>query len=72
MVEKILEKNQALPIKISDLKRKLPRQIMHSTLKIILIYLFKSGKIIYGPRGVQWIYREPEHLKKMMDDALEV
>ena len=72
MVEKILEKNQDLPMKISDLKKKLPRQIMHATLKIILIYLFKSGKIIYGPRGIQWIYTEPEHLKKMMADTLEV
>ncbi len=72
MVEKILEKNQDLPIKISELKKKLPKQVMHSTLKIILIYLFKSGKIIYGPRGVQWIYVEPEHLKKMMINTLEV
>jgi hypothetical protein len=72
MVENFLEKNRDMPIKISELKEKLPRKIMHSTLKVILIYLWKSGKIIYGPKGVQWIYSEPEHLKKMMVDALDI
>ena len=72
MVEDFLKENQDMPIKISELKKRLPKQIMHQTLKIILEYLFKSGKIIYGPRGVQWIYSEPEHLKKMMDNALEI
>ena len=72
MVEEFLEKNRDLPIKSSELKNKLPRQVMHQTLKIILGYLWKSGKIIYGPKGIQWIYSEPEHLKKMMQDSLEV
>ena len=72
MVEEFLEKNRDLPIKSSELKNKLPRQVMHQTLKIILEYLWKSGKIIYGPKGIQWIYSEPEHLKKMMHDSLEV
>ncbi len=72
MVEDFLKKNRDLPITISELKRRLPRQVMHQTLKIILEYLWKSGKIIYGPKGVQWIYSEPEHLKKMMEGSLEV
>ncbi len=72
MVENFLEKNRAMPIKISELRRKLPKQVMHQTLKIILVYLFKGGKIIYGPKGVQWIYSEPEHLKKMLEDSLEI
>ena len=72
MVEEFLEKNRDLPIKSSELKNKLPRQVMHQTLKIILEYLWKSGKIIYGPKGIQWIYSEPEHLKKMIHNSLEV
>ena len=72
MVEDFLKKNRDMPISISELKKKLPRQVMHQTLKIILEYLWKSGKIIYGPKGVQWIYSEPEHLKKMMEGSLEV
>ena len=72
MVENFLKKNRDTPIKVSELKKKLPKQVMHQTLRIILEYLFRSGKIIYGPRGVQWIYSEPEHLKKMIENSLEI
>jgi hypothetical protein len=72
MVEDFLEKHRDIPLKFSELKNKLPRQVMHQTLKIILEYLWRSGKIIYGPKGIQWIYSEPEHLKKMMKGSLEV
>ena len=72
MVEEYLKKHREIPLKISELKKKLPRQVMHQTLKIILEYLWRSGKIIYGPKGIQWIYAEPEHLKKMLENGLEV
>ena len=72
MVEDFLKRNRDVPIKITELKQKLPKQIMHQTLKIILEYLFRSGKIIYGPKGIQWIYSEPEHLRKMMGNTLEI
>ena len=72
MVEDFLKKHKDMPIQIPELKKKLPKQIMHQTLKIILEYLFISGKIMYGPKGIQWIYSEPEHLKKMMENALEI
>ncbi|MBU2589250.1 MAG: hypothetical protein KKA65_01380 [Nanoarchaeota archaeon] len=72
MVEKILEKNQDMPLKLSQLKNKLPKQIMHQTLKIILHYLWESGKIIYGPKGIQWIYTKPEQLKKLKQESLEI
>jgi len=72
MVEYFLKKHRDMPMKISDIKKKLPKKIMHQTLKIVLEYLWRSGKIIYGPRGVQWIYTEPEHLKKMFENILEI
>ena len=72
MVEDFLRKHRDIPMKISEIKKELPKQIMHQTLLIILEYLWKSGKIIYGPRGVQWIYTSSEHLKKMLEDSLEV
>jgi len=72
MVEDYLKKHRDLPIKITELKGALPKQVMHSTLKIILLYLYKSGKIIYGPKGIQWIYSEPEHLRKMLKGTLEI
>lgn len=72
MVENFLKKHRDVPISLAQLKVKLPKQIMHQTLKVILNYLWRSGKIIYGPRGIQWIYSEPEHLKSMMEDTLEI
>ena len=72
MIEDFLKANRDIPIKISELKKRIPKKIMHQTLIVILGYLWRSGKIIYGPRGVQWIYSEPEHLRKMFEDSLEI
>jgi len=72
MVEDFLKKHRDMPIKISEVKKNLPRKVMHQTLMIIFEYLWRSGKIIYGPRGIQWIYSEPEHLKKMLKGSLEI
>ena len=72
MVEDFLKKKRDLPLKLSEIKKKLPKQVMHQTLVIILEYLWKSGKILYGPRGIQWIYTEPEHLRKMLEGSIDV
>lgn len=72
MVEEFLKHHRDLPMKITEIKNNLPKKMMHQTLKTILEYLWKSGKIIYGPKGVQWIYSEPEHLKKILKDTLQV
>ncbi len=72
MVEDFLRKHRDIPMKISAIKLKLPKQVMHQTLLVILEYLWRSGKIIYGPKGVQWIYSNPEHLKKLFEGAIEI
>lgn len=72
MVEDFLKEHRDLPLKISELKKQLPKQVMHETLQIILEYLWRSGKIMYGPKGVQWIYTGSEHLRKMLENSLEV
>ena len=72
MVENFLKSHRDTPMKLSEIKKHLPKKIMHQTLILILEYLWRSGKIIYGPRGVQWIYSHPEHLKNMLDNSLEV
>jgi len=72
MVEKLLKENRDMPMKVSEIKKNLPKKIMHQTLIIILDYLWRSGKIIYGPKGVQWIYTESEHLRKMLENTIEV
>lgn len=72
MVENFLKENREKPLKIAEIKKELPKQMMHQTLMIIFEYLWRSGKIIYGPKGIQWIYSEPEHLKKMFENTIEV
>lgn len=72
MVENYLKKNSSVPIKISKLKEKLPKKVMHSTLKLVLEYLFISGKIIYGSKGIQWIYKPPLYLKDIKKGTLEI
>jgi len=72
MVENFLKDNRDMPLLISEIRRRLPKQVMHQTLKIILEYLWNSGKIVYGPRGIQWIYSEPEHLRIMKEDTLKI
>jgi len=72
MVEDFLELHRDMPISIANLRKGLPRKVMHQTLLVILDYLWNSGKIIYGPKGVQWIYSPPEHLATMARNSLEV
>lgn len=58
MVEKALKEMPDSVIKISELKRLLPKQINHNTLKNILEYLQESNKIFIGVKGITWIYND--------------
>lgn len=53
MVEKLLIISLK-PLSLAEIKQKLPRKVMHQTLRLILEYLWESGKISYTPRGVLW------------------
>lgn len=57
MVEEFLQKHANSPLKVSEIKEQLPKQVMHQTLKIIFEYLWKSGKIAYGPDGIEWVQK---------------
>ncbi|MFH1182403.1 MAG: hypothetical protein V1702_05575 [Candidatus Woesearchaeota archaeon] len=70
MVENTL-KNSGELMKIAELKRILPKKVMHQTLMEILDYLQLSGKILIGTKGVLWIYTEPEEMKKLMRRGVE-
>ena len=54
MVEEVL-KAQVKPINREELKRKLPKKIMHQTLNVILSYLEDSWKIKDERKGISWI-----------------
>lgn len=71
MVEKALQK-AGQTITVAQLKKKLPRQVMHQTLLEVLDYLQWSGKILISAKGLLWIYSPPEHLAKMKLGGLEI
>ncbi len=71
MVEETL-KNAGQVLTVAELKRHLPKQIMHQTLLHILDYLQYSGKIIIGTKGVLWIFAERQELNKLLHEGVEL
>ena len=63
MVEEALKKSGEL-LTVAELKRKLPKQIMHQTLIKILDYLQLSGKILIGTKGILWVFTERKELNE--------
>jgi len=59
-------------ITIAELKRRLPKQINHNTLKIILEYLEESNKIAVSLRGITWIHNTNPNLRKAISKGLEL
>jgi len=55
MVEETLKNILDDGLSIADIKRNLPKQVNHNTLKIILQYLEDSNKIQISLRGISWI-----------------
>jgi hypothetical protein len=53
-------------VSVAELKRKLPRKVNHNTLKVILAYLQKSGKIEFTPDGVVWIFMPKEDIAAIL------
>lgn len=71
MVEEILKETGEL-ITVAELKRKLPRKVMHHTLLQILDYLQFSGKIIIGTKGILWIFVERKELNNLIKQGTEL
>ena len=72
MVENILTNMDESVITIAELKRILPKQINHNTLKIILEYLEESNKIAVSLRGITWIHNTNSNLRKAISKGLEL
>ena len=64
MVEQTLQ-NEEVVITVAELKRKLPKQVMHQTLIAILDYLEYSGKVVVHGDKVLWAFKPQSKLKKM-------
>jgi hypothetical protein len=71
MVEGVLKEAEQL-VKVAELKRALPKKIMHQTLITILDYLQMSGKIIIGTKGILWVYAEKKELDELIKRGTEI
>ncbi len=72
MVENTLKNMDESLITIADLKRILPRQVNHNTLKVILEYLEFSNKILVTMRGITWIHNPNPNLQKAIAKGFEL
>lgn len=72
MVEDTLKKMNDSIISIAELKRKLPRQVNHITLMVILRYLEKSNKIGVSLKGITWIENNNPNLKRAILQGMEI
>jgi hypothetical protein len=72
MVEDTLRKMNGSIITIAELKRKLPRQVNHNTLMLILNYLEQSNKIATTLKGITWIYNPNQNLRMALNKGLEL
>ncbi|MCX6710088.1 MAG: hypothetical protein NTV63_04030 [Candidatus Woesearchaeota archaeon] len=71
MVEEVLNKSGEL-MSLAELKRKLPRKVMHQTQLQILDYLQVSGKIMIGTKGILWIFTERKELNELIKKGTEI
>lgn len=72
MVENTLKNlNQSL-ITIPDLKRKLPKQVNHNTLKTVLEYLEESNKIAVTLKGITWIHNQNQNLRTAVSQGFRL
>ena len=72
MVEETLKNMEGSILTIAELKRKLPKQVNHNTLKRILEYLEESNKIAVSIRGITWIHNQSLMLKTAIAEGLEL
>jgi len=71
MVEETL-KNYGNVISVAELKRKIPKKVMHQTIIQVLDYLQMSGKIIIGTKGVLWVFSERKELDELIKKGIEI
>lgn len=72
MVEDALAGAKESAVTVAQLKRLLPKQVNHNTLKIILGYLEASNKIAVSLKGITWIANDNPKLRKAITTGLEL
>jgi hypothetical protein len=71
MVEKVLKESD-LAITRAELKRRLPKEIMHQTLNLIIKFLEERGMIIDTHKGIVWIYNPSPKIRTAIERGVEV
>ena len=72
MVENTLMNIDKSIFTVADIKKKLPKQVNHRTLMIILSYLEESNKILVTIKGITWIHNTSPRLRKEISKGLEI
>ena len=70
MVEETLKNAPDTYTTMAQLKRLLPRQVNHNTLKEIISYLQEENKITLGVEGILWIHNDSPKFKKFAARAI--
>ncbi len=69
MVENAIRSPRNSIITVPELKKKLPKQVNHITLMVILGYLEDSNKIYVSIRGITWIHNTNTYTKDMIENG---
>jgi len=69
MVEEVIKNSEYGIITIPEIKRKLPRQVNHTTLMKIIDYLDKRNHICIGVKGIAWIKEDNPRIREMIRNA---
>ncbi len=72
MVENTIRNMDDSIVTIAEIKRELPKQVNHNTLKLILEYLEESNKIVVSIKGITWIHNTNENLRKAISKGLKL
>ena len=72
MVEQTMKSIPLSVFTVADLKRALPKQVNHNTLKVILGYLEDSNKILFSSKGITWIENNNSKLEQAVSKGFEL
>ncbi|MCK4327528.1 MAG: hypothetical protein KAW41_03555 [Candidatus Diapherotrites archaeon] len=71
MIEETLE-GAGEPLTLAELKRELPRKVMHSTLLQVLDYLQESGKVLLTTKGIVWVFAPRQEIEAMKNRGIQL
>lgn len=71
MVEKVLKEAETTLTR-EEIKQRLPSQVMHQTLNVVLEYLEQRGLILDGHKGILWTHNDSPKLQEAINRGTEI